>query len=99
MVFLAWLLVLVPASFALWCLAAFVFRAGKTARAIAAVVIPAMGVGLFLYADYWSTRTPPAEPGWDIFNALFCLVAGAFTIIATGPVLLLAERFLGKRAH
>ena len=98
MVFLAWLLVLVPSAFALWCFAAFVLRWRQIARLIAAALVPAVGIAIFLYADYWSTRTPPAEPGWDIFNAIFCVIAGAFTIVATVPTWLLAEHFLGKRA-
>jgi hypothetical protein len=97
--FLAWLALLVPFAVAAWSVAAFILRRGPTGRFLAAVVVPAVAIGCFLYADYWAKRVPPAEPGWDIFNALACLVAAGATGIVTFPVWLIAERFLRRRAN
>ena len=97
--FLAWLALLVPFAIAAWAVAAFVLHRGRSGRFLAAVVLPAVAIGCFLYADYWTKRIPPAEPGWDIFNALACLVAAGATGIVTLPVWLIAERSLRSRAN
>jgi hypothetical protein len=48
------------------------------------------------FAQYWATRKPPAEPGWDIFYAVLILVSGAATINITLPAVLIAERVFGR---
>ena len=93
---LAWLLV--PAAFASWCVAGFVLLWREHGRLLATVLVPAVAVGFYLYADYWGKRVAPAEPGWDVFFALVCLFTGAFTVMATLPVYWIAERTLGGRA-
>ena len=93
---IAWLFVLVPASLALWFLATFGFRCNQAGRLFAATFLPAILVTGYLYFDYWTKRAPPPEPGWDIFYALACIVAGAATIIVTFPVWILAEKTLSS---
>jgi hypothetical protein len=95
---LAWLLVLVPSAFASWCFAGFVMHWREHGRLLAATLAPAAAVSCYLYADYWSKRVAPAEPGWDILFALVSIVAGASTLLTTLPVYWLAERTLGGRA-
>lgn len=97
-VFLAWLAVLVPGVFILWCFAAFVLRCSRGVRLVVVTLVPILFVAGFLYIDYWAKRTPPAEPGWDIFFALTSVVAGVVTSLATIPTVWLAEKFLGERA-
>jgi len=96
--FLAWLLVLAPAAFASWCFAGFVLRYRESGRLLATSLMPAVVVSCYLYADYWSKRSGSAEPGWDIFFALMCFIAGASTTVVTLPVYWIAERALGGRA-
>jgi hypothetical protein len=98
MVFLAWLLVLVPAAVALWCFAAFVLNGPQIVRLFFCAGVPAISVTCLFFVQYWMSRTPPAEPGWDIFYALICLVSGAATMIVTLPVFFVAEARLGRRA-
>jgi hypothetical protein len=93
-----WLLVLVPAAFACWCFAGFVLRWREQGRLLATTMVPAVAAAFYLYADYWTKRIAPAEPGWDIFFALVCFFTGAFTVVASLPVYFLAERSLGGRA-
>ena len=94
----AWLAVLVPSAVVLWCFEAFVLRRRRMVRLMTTTLVPAIVVTVFFYADYWSTRTPPAEPGWDIFYAFLCFFAGIFTLVVTVPVWFVAEQALGKRA-
>jgi chromate transport protein ChrA len=97
-VLIAWLLVLVPAAIALWCFAAFVLHAGAAVRVLVATLVPAVAVACLFFAQYWSSRTPPAEPGWDIFFAIFCIISGATTTLVTLPVAWIAERRFGSYA-
>ena len=95
---MAWLLVLAPAAFAAWCFAGFVLRWREQGRLLVTILVPAVAVGGIFYADYWTKRVVPAEPGWDIFFAFVCFFAGAFTAVVSLPVYFLAERALGGRA-
>lgn len=96
MLLIAWLLVLVPAAIALWCVAALL-RAGRTVRLLMSAGIPAVAVAALFFIQYWNTRTPPAEPGWDMFYAIVSIVAGASTTIVTFPVCFLVEKSFDSR--
>ena len=98
MFLIAWLLVLVPAAIALWCIAAFVLHTGQTARLLFSTAVPAMAVTCLFFVQYWTTRTPPPEPGWDIFYGVVCLLSGCATLIVTLPVYFIVERSFGRRA-
>jgi hypothetical protein len=95
---LAWLLVLIPAAVALWCFAAFVLNGGQIVRLLFCAGVPAIAVICLFFVQYWMSRTPPAEPGWDIFYALVCLCSGAATMIVTLPVFFIAEARFARRA-
>ena len=96
-VWLAWLGVLVPATLALWCIAAFAFRARPHARRMVSTAFPAVFTAAFLFIGYCNSRTPPPEPGWDIFYAIASLVAGFFTLLVTIPVVWFAEWLFARR--
>jgi hypothetical protein len=96
MFLIAWLAVLVAAASALWLLAAFVLRAGRGTRLILSAFVPAGAVVCLFFAQYWTGRTPPAEPGWDIFYAVACFISGVATLIVTVPVFHIAERRFGQ---
>lgn len=96
MFMLAWMAVLVPAAVALWCFAAFVLKGARSVRMLFATMVPAAGVACLFFAQYWTTRTPPAEPGWDVFYAVVSVVSGAATIIVTLPAVLIAESRFGR---
>ena len=98
-VLLAWLAVLVPSAIALWCIAAFVLHAEKAVRMCVATLVPALAVICLFFAQYWTARTPPAEPGWDIFFGIFFILSGAATVIVTLPVVYIAESRFGSRAR
>lgn len=98
MVLIAWLSVLVPAAVALWSFAAFVLRGGQALRFLFCTAVPAIAVTCLFFVQYWATRTPPAEPGWDIFYAIVCVVSGAATMIVTLPVFFIAEARYSRRA-
>jgi hypothetical protein len=96
MLLLAWIAVLAPAALALWGFAAFVLKGTRSVRLLVGTMIPAAAVVCLFFAQYWATRKPPAEPGWDIFYAVLILVSGAATIIITLPAVLIAERVFGR---
>lgn len=98
MFLIAWLLVLLPAAIALWSFAAFVLQIGRSLRLLFATAIPGLAVTCLFFVQYWATRTPPAEPGWDIFYGIVCILSGALTVIVTLPVFLVAEARFGRRA-
>ncbi len=97
-VWLAWILVLVPAAAILWSLATFALKLPRHVRFLICALVPAAAVAGLFFVQYWMARTPPAEPGWDIFYALASLVGGAATMIVTLPMFAVAERLFGGRA-
>jgi hypothetical protein len=96
MFLLAWLAVLIPAAIALWCFAAYVLNGTRPVRLLVATMVPAAAVACLFFVQYWTTRTPPPEPGWDIFYAIVSMVSGAATLIVTLPVVFIAEARFGR---
>lgn len=98
MLVVAWLLVLVPAAICLWCFAAFILHGGPSLRLFFCAAVPAIAFSILFFIQYWSTRRPPTEPGWDLFYAIVSVVSGAVTMIITLPVFFIFEAWLGRRA-
>jgi hypothetical protein len=88
---------LVLMSLGLWAIAAFLLKLRGGGRFVAAIILPALFVAVWMWVP--TTMVPGAldEPGWMIFYFIISVILGGIAGLLLLPVWYLAERIFRAR--